>query len=314
MHSLSERKVIQSIPKELKISLEDLDTSLLLNKQILKEVLELKKKEQEDTDNGLISFKVLAGINLENERIADSIRRMQIETNEAQDSLQINEQKIAESRKRKKEFSARFKREIMQLREQLLIKEDETRNVEKYSATINEVYKNYLNEELNQPEKIMKETLKILNNVKKELKFQKILQKNLVKKCKDLEKKAEKFCKKIKVEKPKFLAGTEKILNKNYDPLISEIIGKNLENSLGFDEEDEENAEVSSVLNSKSPLDLHIHSITTKSIENQEFIEVFTLELANRLLSEEIINSNRILNELECQEHTLGYNFLTKSE
>ena len=304
--SQTERPYLRPLHLECKTSLEDLDTSLYLNKIILQEVLQKKSITEDQTELGMISHKILSGITIDNERINDSIKRMQMEIKEAEINIKKAEDNISQSRKRKKDYLKNFDREMEKIRSELWTKEEQIREVEKYSVVVNEAYQNYLVEESEHPEKILQETFNMMNKANELLKNAENSQKHEVSKCLKLEKKIQYLRKNLKVAEPVYIKTTQGILNKNYfiAPKIADIFAKT---QVTYQSEDLDSVDE---FGSFSRSDLKIEKIMRNGKASRNKAGDLTeLEIVHKVISEEIVNMTRVLNELESIDLTLASTF-----
>ena len=301
--SQTERTYLRPLNLEPKTSLEDLDTSLFLNKIILQEVLQKKPIIEDQTEPGFICHKILSGITLENERINEAIKRMQMEIKEAKINIKKAEDNASQSRKRKKDYLKNFDKEMEIIRSELWTKEEQIREVEKYSVVVNEAYKNYLVEESEHPEKILQETSNMMDKANDMLRTADIAQKREVDKCLKLEKKINHLRKNLKVSEHIHIKTTQGILNKNYfiAPKIADIIAKT---QVTYQSEDLDSGADDFESFSRSELKSDI--MRNGKIKMSNAKDLTQIEIVHKIISEEIINMTRVLNELESFDLTLA--------
>jgi len=109
---------------ELEITIEDLEASLNLNKQLLREILFSKVSESDDSEATCnSSSKSIDWILQDNQALEDSLKKLMAERNEAQGKALIAEQIADETQRKEQEITKEYEEKVCEIKYQIERKE-----------------------------------------------------------------------------------------------------------------------------------------------------------------------------------------------
>ncbi|CAG9315278.1 unnamed protein product [Blepharisma stoltei] len=313
--------------EELRNIIYDLDQSILVNKNLLKDVVstlvpQKSKEHSNDTQvTHLISSKIHDKLLVENSRILQAIERIKLEIETANSNIQSFEEKSAQSRNRRKEYQKRIQEEAKKMRQTLHNKEDEIQRLEEYRSRIDEDIEESQQEEQVTPDKIIEEGKKLVNKLSKQLKQAEEQRDIEVRKCKDFEEDIKKIQGLVKVAMPAGIDMTNETLKKDYGLGLNyenywfdcEMGGESIDTIQSSNLTIEDNIFPNKVdFASKNKhylpkLNLSVVSQGASPERKQSpRVELSKLELALQIKCEEINSLQRILSHLEAQEYYLS--------
>lgn len=312
--------------QELSELIEDLELSLDVNKSLFADIITSKKSKsqqnsEESQTNILISSKSLEIVLQENNRIQEALTRMNCEIAHASTLISISEERAVQSRMRRKDLQLKHSVEIKALKDSLFSKEEEIRKQEKYLGTLDELLNKSLKHDALNPNDIIEEGKKLISKVSKQLGNAEVFKEIEEKKCRDAEMELKRLQSAVKVANPPGGKNTDMIMKQNF------MLNLNFENfwfvgSAGAEEySDSIRSSDSSIQDLQLPNKFEFSSKTKVKIPKLNFPgspekketkkelpenKLNRLELAYQIKCEEIQSLQRILNDLQAMEITLG--------
>lgn len=310
----SARSLRFSDNSEARTNIEDLETSLNINKILLKDSLQLKKSESDESGQHMITSKLLKNLETENSRIQNSISNMLEDISKANYSLLLAEEKINNSRKRKKEEVAKKNTEMELLKIRSIEKEAEIREAEKELKNLNETLE-FLNTEKNPSlYEVLRMQEKMLQVVKDQLLLEESRKRMQYEECLELHEDLKREQLRSKLALPDTLKNLQKIVNKNYctDNKFFWMFLK--DQNFSFNKKSRSLSQSSADFKFSDTVK-HISKNKPKvpplklSSQNNINSEILEQKLLFQLLSSEISALTSILNQLESYETTLNHKF-----